>query len=115
MYQKNKISQEEKAANIVTAVLNEHFNLVGCDLNDKAYDVMQALLQCKDKNYKYSKKLKKFLSYAVMALAKENINYTKFNKGKDWTTLVKITEVIKKNKMVSCFYQKPSTLAKQTA
>ena len=111
MYHKKKISKELKAAIIVTTALNEHFKLVGCDLYDKSFNVMEALLQCKDKEYKYNKELGKFLSYSVVALAKAKIDYTKLSNGKNWTTLIEITKEIKKNKLVSGFYHNPSTLA----
>lgn len=111
MYKKNEISKELRAAIIIMTTLNERFKLVGCDLCDKAYDVMQTLLQCKDKDYEYNKELEKFLSYSVVALAKEKIDYTKLSNGKNWTTLIEITKEIKKNKLVSGFYHNPSTLA----
>ena len=109
---KKVVSIETHAAIIVTAALNKHFNIVGCDLNDKAYDVMQALLQCKDKDYKYNEETKEFLSYSIVALAKKGINYTELSKGEGWEILAKVAKKIKNVKQVAENYSKPSILAK---
>ena len=113
MYKNKKVvSIEIQATIIVTAALNKHFNIVGCDLNDKAYNVMQKLLQCQDKNYEYDEEMRKFLSCATVALAKEEIDYKKLSAGKDWNILARIAKQIKKTKKVADFYSASSTLAR---